>query len=120
MLLDLMEERQKWLNQRDEAIREITRLSKLIRATRNVVRFSGPNCAENKPPGFHRAASCSFPFLNRDIRMHLRRKGSTENSRFARNRAVPRLHIWRVVPVLLGLRSCKLKDPKNGDLTNGA
>ena len=37
MLLDLMEERQKWLNQRDEAIREITRLSELIRATRNMV-----------------------------------------------------------------------------------
>jgi hypothetical protein len=37
MLLDLMEERQKWLNQRDEAIGEITRLSELIRATRNMV-----------------------------------------------------------------------------------
>jgi hypothetical protein len=37
MLLGLMEERQKWLNQRDEAIREITRLSELIRATRNMV-----------------------------------------------------------------------------------
>ena len=37
MLLDLMEERQKWLNQRDEAIREITRLTELIRATRNMV-----------------------------------------------------------------------------------
>jgi len=37
MLLDLMEERQKWLNKRDEAVREITRLSELIRATRNMV-----------------------------------------------------------------------------------
>jgi hypothetical protein len=37
MLLDLMEERQKWLNQRDEAIREITRLSELIRATMNMI-----------------------------------------------------------------------------------
>jgi hypothetical protein len=37
MLLDLMEERQKWLNKRDEAIREITRLTELIRATRNMV-----------------------------------------------------------------------------------
>jgi hypothetical protein len=37
MLLDLMEERQKWLNQRDEAIREISRLSELIRATMNMI-----------------------------------------------------------------------------------
>lgn len=37
MLLDLMEERQKWLNQRDEAIREISRLTELIRATMNMV-----------------------------------------------------------------------------------
>jgi hypothetical protein len=37
MLLDLMEERQRWLNQRDEAIREISRLSELIRATMNMV-----------------------------------------------------------------------------------
>jgi hypothetical protein len=37
MLLDLMEERQKWLNQRDEAVREISRLSELIRATMNMI-----------------------------------------------------------------------------------
>jgi hypothetical protein len=37
MLLDLMEERQKWINQRDEAIREISRLSELIRATMNMI-----------------------------------------------------------------------------------
>lgn len=37
MLLDLMEERQKWLNQRDEAVREISRLTELIRATMNMV-----------------------------------------------------------------------------------
>jgi hypothetical protein len=37
MLLDLMEERQRWANQRDEAIREISRLSELIRATMNMV-----------------------------------------------------------------------------------
>jgi len=37
MLLDLMEERQKWLNQRDESIREISRLSELIRATMNMI-----------------------------------------------------------------------------------
>src|SRR4029077_7151843 len=37
MLLDLMEERQKWLNQRDESIREISRLTELIRATANMI-----------------------------------------------------------------------------------
>src|ERR1700742_2469739 len=37
MLLDLMEERQRRLDQRDEAIREISRLSELIRATMNMV-----------------------------------------------------------------------------------
>ncbi len=37
MLLDLMEERQKWLSQRDEAIREISRISELIRATMNMI-----------------------------------------------------------------------------------
>jgi len=37
MLLDLMEERQKWLNQRDESIREISRLTELIRATMNMI-----------------------------------------------------------------------------------
>src|SRR5215471_9523138 len=37
MLLDLMEERQKWLGQRDEAIREISRLSDLVRATMNMI-----------------------------------------------------------------------------------
>src|SRR5437899_12392481 len=37
MLLDLMDERQKWRNQRDEAIREISRLSELIRATMNMI-----------------------------------------------------------------------------------
>lgn len=37
MLLDLMEERQRWLGRRDEAIREISRLSELVRATMNMV-----------------------------------------------------------------------------------
>ncbi len=37
MLLDLMEERQQWIGRRDEAIREISRLSELIRATMNMV-----------------------------------------------------------------------------------
>ena len=37
MLLDLMEERQKWIEKRDESIREISRLSELIRATMNMV-----------------------------------------------------------------------------------
>ena len=37
MLLDLMEERQKWASKRDEAIREISRLSELIRAAMNMV-----------------------------------------------------------------------------------
>jgi hypothetical protein len=37
MLLDLMEERQKWASKRDEAIREMSRLSELIRATMNMI-----------------------------------------------------------------------------------
>lgn len=37
MLLDLMEERQKWIEKRDESIREISRLSELVRATMNMV-----------------------------------------------------------------------------------
>jgi hypothetical protein len=37
MLLDLMDERQKWVTKRDESIREISRLSELIRATMNMV-----------------------------------------------------------------------------------
>jgi len=37
MLLNLMEERQKWAGQRDAAIREISRLSELIRATVNMI-----------------------------------------------------------------------------------
>src|SRR5215469_9093442 len=37
MLLDLMEERQKWLGKRDEAIREISRPSELVRATMNMI-----------------------------------------------------------------------------------
>jgi hypothetical protein len=37
MLLDLMEERQSWLNKRDEAVREISRLTELIRATMNMI-----------------------------------------------------------------------------------
>lgn len=36
MLLDLMDERQKWASKRDEAIREISRLSELVRATMNM------------------------------------------------------------------------------------
>ncbi|MBZ5491126.1 MAG: hypothetical protein LAO76_09360 [Acidobacteriia bacterium] len=37
MLLDLMEERQKWIEKRDESIREISRLSDLVRATMNMI-----------------------------------------------------------------------------------
>jgi hypothetical protein len=37
MLLDLMDERQKWVGKRDESVREISRLSELIRATMNMV-----------------------------------------------------------------------------------
>jgi hypothetical protein len=37
MLLDLMEERQKWIGKRDESIREISRLSELVRATMNMI-----------------------------------------------------------------------------------
>lgn len=37
MLLDLMEERQKWIGKRDESIREISRLSDVIRAAMNMV-----------------------------------------------------------------------------------
>jgi hypothetical protein len=37
MLLDLMDERRKWAAQRDESIREISRLSELIRATMNMI-----------------------------------------------------------------------------------
>jgi hypothetical protein len=37
ILLDLMEDRQKWASKRDEAIREISRLSELIRATMNMI-----------------------------------------------------------------------------------
>lgn len=37
LLLDLMEERQKWVGKRDKAIREISRLSELIRATMNMI-----------------------------------------------------------------------------------
>jgi hypothetical protein len=37
MLLDLMDERQKWVGKRDESIREISRLSELIRATMNMI-----------------------------------------------------------------------------------
>ena len=37
MLLDLMEERQKWIEKRDESLREISRLSELIRATMNMI-----------------------------------------------------------------------------------
>ncbi len=37
MLLDLMDERQKWVGKRDESVREISRLSELIRATMNMI-----------------------------------------------------------------------------------
>jgi hypothetical protein len=37
MLLDLMDERQKWVGKRDESIREISRLSEVIRVTMNMV-----------------------------------------------------------------------------------
>src|SRR5580765_6778842 len=37
MLLDLMDERQKWIEKRDESVREISRLSELIRETMNMI-----------------------------------------------------------------------------------
>ncbi|HET9837389.1 MAG TPA: hypothetical protein VFR84_04080 [Candidatus Angelobacter sp.] len=37
LLLDLLEERQQWLGKRDQAVREISRLSELIRATMKMV-----------------------------------------------------------------------------------
>lgn len=67
MLLDLMEERQKWLGQRDEAIREISRLSELIRATMNMIppeqiaRYEPVfERIEQRPPGLSLAIRACF------------------------------------------------------------
>ena len=67
MLLDLMEERQKWLGQRDEAIREISRLSELIRATMNMIppeqiaRYEPIfERIERRPPGLSLAIRACF------------------------------------------------------------
>ena len=67
MLLNLMEERQKWLGQRDEAIREISRLSELIRATMNMIppeqiaRYEPVfERIEQRPPGLSLAIRACF------------------------------------------------------------
>jgi hypothetical protein len=67
MLLDLMEERQKWLNQRDESIREISRLSELVRATMNMIpaeqiaRYEPMfERLENRPAGLSMAIRACF------------------------------------------------------------
>ncbi len=67
MLLDLMEERQKWLGKRDEAIREISRLSELIRATINMIppeqlaRYEPIfERIEQRPPGLSMAIRACF------------------------------------------------------------
>ncbi len=67
MLLDLMEVRQRWLAKRDEAIREISRLSELIRATMNMVppeqlaRYEPIfERIEQRPPGLSMAIRACF------------------------------------------------------------
>src|SRR5262245_40851730 len=67
MLLDLMEERQKWLGKRDEAIREVYRLSELVRATINMVppellaRYEPVfQRIEHRPPGLAVAIRACF------------------------------------------------------------
>jgi hypothetical protein len=67
MLLDLMDERQKWLGKRDEAIREISRLSELIRATMNMIppeqlgRYEPIfERIEQRPPGLSMAIRACF------------------------------------------------------------
>lgn len=67
LLLDLMEERQKWVGKRDEAIREISRLSELVRATMNMVppeqlaRYEPVfERIEQRPPGLSLAIRVCF------------------------------------------------------------
>src|ERR1051325_3865974 len=67
LLLDLMEERQKWAGKRDEAVREISRLSELIRATMNMVppeqlaRYEPVfERIERRPPGLSLAIRACF------------------------------------------------------------
>lgn len=67
MLLDLMEERQKWTMKRDESIREISRLSELIRATMNMTppeqlaRYEGIfERIEQRPAGLSTAVRACF------------------------------------------------------------
>ena len=67
MLLDLMEERQKWVGQRDQAIREVSRLSELIRATMNMIppeqlaRYEPIfERIEQRPPGLSLAIRACF------------------------------------------------------------
>jgi len=67
MLLDLMEERQKCAGKRDEAIREISRLSDVIRATMNMIppeqlaRYEPVfERIEQRPPGLSLAIRVSF------------------------------------------------------------
>lgn len=67
MLLDLMEERQRWVGKRDEAIREISRLSEMVRATMNMVppeqlaRYEPIfERIEQRPPGLSLAIRACF------------------------------------------------------------
>jgi hypothetical protein len=67
MLLDLMEERQKWIDKRDESIREISRLSELVRATMNMIpaeqlaRYEPVfERIEKRPPGLTTAIRACF------------------------------------------------------------
>jgi hypothetical protein len=67
LLLDLMEERQNWVARRDEAIREISRLSELVRATMNMVppeqlaRYEPVfERIEQRPPGLSLAIRACF------------------------------------------------------------
>ena len=74
MLLDLMEERQRWLTQRDESIREISRLTELIRATMNMIppeqiaRYEPIfEKLENRPAGLSMAIRACFTEKHREV-----------------------------------------------------
>src|SRR5579864_5859300 len=82
MLLDLMEERQRWLNQRDESIREVSRLTELIRATMNMIppeqiaRYEPIfEKLENRPAGLSMAIRACFTEKHREAE----NKNSTVN-----------------------------------------
>jgi hypothetical protein len=94
MLLDLMEERQKWLSQRDEAIREISRLSELIRATMNMIpaeqiaRYEPIfERLENRPMGLSMAIRACFTGGVRPATFWAERYIGAENTRAENTRA---------------------------------